>query len=428
MSWFNDYARFNECYVDTCEVHGITTATKLNRILAKDIKMSFHKADTQRNNHTVVIADKYKETARSYIIPNINNHGCNYIISDKNGFVFNETREALFDAGYTVHHLNLSNMVNTISFNPFLFLKKNPQMLSQNINQLVKIMVNSGYDNGEIYFEDAEKMLLSAILYYYVEIGAKFHISDVLYTLKRVWSYDFEKDLDSTKHSDGMSQKCYETFVRNSGKSRDAMIKSLLIRLMPFSTADCDMTMYDDTFDFNVLKKDKQAVFITYDDKDEFVKIRQMFDWALLQQFTLDYQNQMGIQYETYTMWFYDDTSKMFDEYLPTFTQVLGECGIGLSAISDKLPKYLENVKYGAASLLTMFDTVIYLNSTNEYGKEFVKKLLASNKKISNRDISLVDNMPSDKCIVHVRGILPFFETRATSQQNIFDFSHCFEE
>ena len=137
-----------------------------NILLSSTVSLSMNTRKTQRNNNVLVVGAPGRYKSRGFVRPNIMQLHSSFVVTDPKGELYYDTKTMLQNNGYDVKVLNLVDMQNSNSYNPFHYVKKDEDVLEM-INCFMRNTrpkeINS---TGDPFWEDAEKALLMAVCFY----------------------------------------------------------------------------------------------------------------------------------------------------------------------------------------------------------------------------------------------------------------------
>lgn len=254
-----------------------------NMILSKDIKLAIDGNRTRRNCNVLVIGASGAGKSRFFAAPNILQYNSNFVITDPSGELLNDYGKGLEDNGYSVKVLNLVDMYKGNRYNPFHYIKEDKDVFII-VNTLIKNTTPEGKGGGDPFWENSEKVLISALMLYlcYAKpeeertfsalvdlineaeidendanaqspLDKKFHDLEVEYT---------ETLPNGSKVCNNLAVKQYKTFKLGAGKTLKSILISAATRLEAFKLSDVKYLTDADEMHFEEFADTKQALFV----------------------------------------------------------------------------------------------------------------------------------------------------------------------
>lgn len=118
------------------------------------------------NLHMLCIGGSGQGKSRYVLIPNVLQSNCNYFITDPSGELLRATGEFLKTQGYDVRVINLVNMDESDSFNPFPYFRNEEDVLIL-VDTFIKNTTDALKGTGsDPFWEKAERFLITSICFY----------------------------------------------------------------------------------------------------------------------------------------------------------------------------------------------------------------------------------------------------------------------
>ena len=236
--------------------------------------ISMNTRKTLRNLHTLVIGGSGAGKTRFFVKPNIMQMNASYIITDPSGELFRDMGQMLKDHNYDVRVFNTFDTNLSMQYNPLSYV--NPENAGPDVTDLVTTLIkNTGEATGDNkYFDDATKLLLSAIILFLIEYCPKSehdfaHVmqlvvaADVPEGQKNPQS-DLDKIFEQVEAVDpyGLAVKTYKSFKSTSGKSLKSVLSSTATRLTVFNYPQIERLTCADSISLKTIGDEKTALFI----------------------------------------------------------------------------------------------------------------------------------------------------------------------
>ena len=226
---------------------------------------------TRKNLHMLVIGGSGAGKTRFFVKPNILQMNSSYIITDPSGELYRDMGQMLIDNNYDVRVFNTFDTNRSMQYNPLSYIRK-----EEDVTDLVTTLIkNTGEATGDNkYFDDATKLLLSAIILFLTTYCPKSehdfaHVmqlvvaADVPEGTKNPQS-DLDKIFEQVAEVDpyGLALKMYKSFKSTSGKSLKAVLSSTATRLTVFNYQKIENLTCADTISLTTIGDEKCALFI----------------------------------------------------------------------------------------------------------------------------------------------------------------------
>jgi type IV secretory pathway TraG/TraD family ATPase VirD4 len=226
---------------------------------------------TLRNLHTLVIGGSGAGKTRFFVKPNILQMNSSYIITDPSGELFRDMGQMLKDNHYDVRVFNTFDPNLSMQYNPLSYIRSD-----SDVTDLVTTLIkNTGEASGDNkYFDDATKLLLSAIILFLIHYCPKSehdfaHVMQLVVAAdvpegQKVPQSDLDKIFEQVEVVDpyGLALKMYKSFKSTSGKSLKSVLSSTATRLTVFNYAEIERLTCADTISLMTIGDEKTALFI----------------------------------------------------------------------------------------------------------------------------------------------------------------------
>lgn len=137
-----------------------------NRILSQNVRMRMNTRKTKLNLNTLVIGGSGAGKTFFFVKPNLLQlNRSSYIITDPKGEILKACGGFLTRHGYVVKVLNLLDMEESDCYNPFLYIRKEADIVKL-ITNLIANTTPKNSQSGDPFWEKAESLYLQALFYY----------------------------------------------------------------------------------------------------------------------------------------------------------------------------------------------------------------------------------------------------------------------
>ena len=255
-----------------------------NMIISQDIRLAIDNRGTRRNCNILVIGGSGAGKSRFFASPNILQYNCNFVITDPSGEMLRDYGKALEDNGYAVKVFNLTDVYRSNRYNPFHYIYEEKDVFIL-VNTLIKNTTPSEGHSGDPFWENSEKLLLSALILYlwhtarYEYVDPKSGRLRHDQTFKKVlWlvgqaevdenNPDMESPLDrlfedlALEDPENLAVSQYRRFKIGAGKTLKSILISVGVRLQSFDLSDISYLTETDDFEFERFADTKQALFV----------------------------------------------------------------------------------------------------------------------------------------------------------------------
>lgn len=244
-----------------------------NMLLSQDVSLAIDNRNTRRNCNILCIGGSGAGKSRFFISPNVLQYNANFIITDPSGEMLHDYGKALEDNGYKVKVFNLVDVYKGNRYNPFHYIKteKDVFILTET---LIKNTTPEGKGAGDPFWENSEKLLISALALYLwhtcPEEEQTFSQLVDLINLAKVDENDSstESPLDKlfddleVEDKENLAVKQYKKFKQGAGKTLKSILISVGVRLQSFDLSDIQYLTSKDEMEFESFADTRQALFI----------------------------------------------------------------------------------------------------------------------------------------------------------------------
>ena len=420
-----------------------------NVILTKHIEMGLKMALPPKGHgrqlNTIVIGGTGTGKTWRFILPNLLQANCSYVVVDPAGDLLKNTGEFVREKEYKIKVLNLIDMEQSDAFNPWQYCTDQNQF-NVMVDQFWKSTEEPSIQKGEPFWDDAAKTLLLAVVFYLWEKDDTINFHSISTMVSFAEPEDgAESALDSLfddlyqENQDSLAVWFYNSFRKGAAKTKQSILQVLNAKLFRTKTEVFEKMTAFDSLNVEDLYADPKQKSILY---------------LVIPTMNTTYNFLVSMLY----MQLFEGIDKYYHKH--------GKCKQHLRVIMDEaanvaLPKDFEKVpavcrKYGYSVVLllqgisqlkTLFererwegimsnmDTQIYLGSTEQSCHEYFSKALGKatidyktrgysrgfrgntneNIQITGRELMTSDeirNMDNEECLLFVRDERPLIDEK----------------
>lgn len=264
------------------------------------IKTKLKHKEFERNNNVCVVGGAGSGKTRFYVMPNLFQMHCSYVVNDSKGGILRDTGAGFKKAGYKVKVLNLVTLENTDYYNPFHYIQRTEGDCELDILKVVdNLMKNTSDPNkrgGDSFWDDAQKSFLAAVFHLLILKGKPEEqtIGSVSDLVRRARVKDDDEDYISSldlafqelqmEMPDCFAVKQYQNFKMAAGKTAKSILISLGVRLSPFDVPSIRKLTSTDTLELDTLGDQKTILYIILPDTSTTINFlasmiyQQLFD------------------------------------------------------------------------------------------------------------------------------------------------------
>ena len=440
-----------------------------NILFTRGQRLSLDTHKTQRNLNVLVLGSSGSGKSRYYIMPNLAQTNTSVVVTDPKGELLEQTAGQLRNNGYAVRVLNLVNLDQSSTFNPFKYF--NPIQAEVDCAVLTELLIvnTSGKKpaNSSDFWERAERALLNALVgyaYFASEPGEatlldvmdllaamsasekdETHLSPVDILFQAVndlttdpaihTKYAESSNTDLARHLDGLAWAAtqYRTFLQGAGETKKSIIISLGVRLAPLQVPSIRRILATDTIDLDTVGDRKTALFVvTPDTHQTFTFIGSIFYETLFQRNIYLADQKRSGHLDVPIQCFMDEFANIGQ--IPAFDRkiaVMRSRGISASVILQNYAQGKALYKDDWETIVGNCDSTLFLGGNEASTTEFISKRLGK-ETIHSRDDSEqrgthgswsisyrslgrelltpdeLGRLPTNEAIYMLRGIHPF--------------------
>lgn len=248
--FMTDYRQYNKKYVNKVFHNNI--------ILSQHAMLDTAVPTKNCNNRHVCVLDA-ADYGTGYMLANILQANCNYIIPDVAGELYELTGDFLRSQGYDVQVIDLSKPNNGAHYNPLQNLGTHTEAA---IVEFVQVLFQ--HTCGEPATEKDRQLLFAMILYVLTLPQAQQNLSTVYNMLDTAHQqqdcHTIEAHVQETLRK--MSSKALDAWANHADESLEESVRKVREKLSVFSYEYIVTLTSDNTLDLNTLHQGKQAIFI----------------------------------------------------------------------------------------------------------------------------------------------------------------------
>ena len=392
---------------------------KSRRILAKDVFVSNDTWVTGINNNDLLVGPAGAGKTRGYVAPNILHTQDSLIVADTKGNLCRLYGEHLRKRGYTVMHLDFTDVASTPwGYNPLAYIRKcrdseankaGDYYSEQDIKKIAQAICPC-LNSKEPFWDQAAQMYLEAILLFVMNLLPPWqHNLYEAYTfLSRMGTMDLENIVEEecTAHPDSAFARKMSLIRQNERADKmDASIKGILAQHLDVVTYSGVKRMFrmKEQVDLGAFLRGKTALFLSVSDSDRSQDaLINLFYTQALQYLMAAADRQPDSRLPIPVRFILDDFST--NTVIPDFDKIISVIRsreIYVSVIIQSLSQ-LEGL-YDCARAQTIInncDHCLYLGGTDSQTAEYFARKF-------NCQVSTVLNMPLDTLFIFERGSVP---------------------
>lgn len=420
-----------------------------NMILSQNVFLSMRGKETFRNNNILVIGGSGAGKSRFFAKPNILQANASFVITDPSGELLQANGNYLREMGYDIKVFNLVDMNLSHTYNPFSYIRDQDENgVYQMINTFILNTTPAGKSSSDPFWENAEKMLLTAICFllfesYVDDNGNK--IDGTFAEVTRLIGYAIpEKEGAKTKldvifeevekvNPESIALFNYKNFKQAAGDTAKSIVISAQARLFPFSLPSVKNLTSSNSIDFKTIGEKKTALFAILPSADT------SFNWIVSLLYSQLFESLYYQAEHNESKSLAVPVRFILDEFanigkIPDFTNKLAtmrKYDISCSVILQNLNQLEKMYEKDYKSIVGNCDTTVFLGSGEKDTMEYFSKVLGSttiykkstgeslgrnrsisrNEDVIKRELMTPDEigvMDNDLSIITIRGERPF--------------------
>ena len=443
--WNDNLSEYQKMYTDL----PLLGTGSPNIILTDTIFLSMNTRKTLRNNNVMVIGGSGTGKSRGFIIPNVLQLNCCYVITDPSGELLRSMGDFLRENDYEVRVFNLVDMENSGHYNPFSYLKEDKDVLTL-MTALISNTTPKGSKSNDPFWEKAETALIQACCFYLLGVDKKENtqkasFAGVMELLRLASSEEgVAPPLDDLftvyeeKHGKDMAVTSYAIFKSaGGGKTAQTIVICAQTRLQVFNLQAIQKLTGEDTLRLDEIGDKKVALFCVTPTEDKTFNFlvgllyTQLFN-TLYRKGEFSTEGRLKV----HTRFLLDEFANIgripdFAEKLSTMRKYEISCSIVIQALSQIKAMYKDEWEV----LISNCDSLLYLGTNDETTNKYISAALgketirAMNTSISKgrqgsssqsynkvgRELMTPDELKkldNKDCILFIRGLDPFYSKK----------------
>lgn len=427
---------------------------KLTVAKVAEMRKKLEKIKPMLNLNMIILGGAGTGKSRFYVKPNLMQCNTSFVVTDPSGELLRSCGKMLIRKGYKIKVFNLLDMKHSSNYNPFHYLKDNNGVInSNNVIKMINVFMTNtkieGSSSGDQFWDDATRLLLSALCFLLVETGTEeeqnfSNVLDLIHKAKVIEGKEEEKselDLMFDKRKEAapqaLSVQYYEEFKQAAGKTMQSILISTTTKLQHFKLEGVRNLTFIDNIHLETMGDEKTALFIIIPSTDTTYNFLAAMMYTQL--FDVLYDRAIT-HYHGRLKW---HVRFLLDEFanigkIPDFDKVLATCRkfeISAVVILQNLSQLKRLYEKSWEELPGNCDTMIYLGGKDQFTNEYLSKELGKetidqqsinqtkgrqgsssyNNAILGRELATIDElstMDNNDCIVMVRGLHPFMTAK----------------
>ena len=135
-----------------------------NMILTKQARLGFDFYRHGKNGNTLIWGGPGTWKSRGYIIPNLMQMNCNFVVTDPKGELAKKCGDMLKKNGYRVIVFDVSNPEKSVCYNPFVYFRNDMDVLDF-VNNFFASQENKNAQKMDQFWDDMAKNLMMAFCF-----------------------------------------------------------------------------------------------------------------------------------------------------------------------------------------------------------------------------------------------------------------------
>ncbi|MBQ7896021.1 MAG: type IV secretory system conjugative DNA transfer family protein [Oscillospiraceae bacterium] len=251
-----------------------------NVILTKNLRMSMNGKLHMRNLLQIVVGGSGAGKTRFLVKPNIMLANASFICTDPKGEIARATIPLLLQNGYVVKVFDLIEPLNSDSYNPFHYIRKDSDVFRL-INNFIQNTTPKNASQSDPFWERSEIALDSALMLYLLHEAPEYEQNmEMILTMiengaAKEDDDDYKSPLDllfealEEEQPDHIALRQYRIFKQAAGKTAKSILISAAVRLASFTLPEIQNITNADTLELGKLGERKQAIFCIIPDSND---------------------------------------------------------------------------------------------------------------------------------------------------------------
>ena len=361
-----------------------------NVILTKHVSIGLDGYKHQRNLNILVVGGSGSGKTRFFCKPGIMSVNCSYLIVDPKGEMLRSTGYLLKEEGYDVKVFDLIHPRQSDGYNPFTYIRDDPDVLKL-MDNLVKNTTPPKGASNDPFWEKAEIALDSALMLYLLYEAPveeqNFEMLMFMLECARVMEEDeqYQSPLDllfqtlEERDPSHIAVREYKVYKQAAGKTAKSILVTASVRLAAFIFPQYAAMMQTDEMDFPSLGERKRAIFCVIPVNDGSMNyLVSMLLTQCFQQLYLRADERYNGRLPVPVRVIQDEWANVAQP--DSYPKVLATCrsyNIGINIIVQNIQSIKALYKDEWEGIIGNCDTLLFLGGGNEpTSLEFVSKLL----------------------------------------------------
>ena len=361
-----------------------------NVILTKRVSIGLDGYKHRRNLNILVVGGSGSGKTRFFCKPGIMSVNCSYLIVDPKGEMLRSTGYLLKEEGYDVKVFDLIHPRQSDGYNPFTYIRDDPDVLKL-MDNLVKNTTPPKGASNDPFWEKAEIALDSALMLYllYEAPAEEQNFEMLMFMLEcaRVMEEDeqYQSPLDllfqtlEERDPSHIAVREYKVYKQAAGKTAKSILVTASVRLAAFIFPQYAAMMQTDEMDFASMGERKRAIFCVIPVNDGSMNyLVSMLLTQCFQQLYLRADERYNGRLPMPVRVIQDEWANVAQP--DSYPKVLATCrsyNIGINIIVQNIQSIKALYKDEWEGIIGNCDTLLFLGGGNEpTSLEFVSKLL----------------------------------------------------
>lgn len=361
-----------------------------NVILTKRVSIGLDGYKHRRNLNILVVGGSGSGKTRFFCKPGIMSVNCSYLIIDPKGEMLRSTGYLLKEEGYDVKVFDLIHPRQSDGYNPFTYIRDDPDVLKL-MDNLVKNTTPPKGASNDPFWEKAEIALDSALMLYllYEAPAEEQNFEMLMFMLEcaRVMEEDeqYQSPLDllfqtlEERDPSHIAVREYKVYKQAAGKTAKSILVTASVRLAAFIFPQYAAMMQTDEMDFASMGERKRAIFCVIPVNDGSMNyLVSMLLTQCFQQLYLRADERYNGRLPMPVRVIQDEWANVAQP--DSYPKVLATCrsyNIGINIIVQNIQSIKALYKDEWEGIIGNCDTLLFLGGGNEpTSLEFVSKLL----------------------------------------------------
>ena len=361
-----------------------------NVILTKRVSIGLDGYKHRRNLNILVVGGSGSGKTRFFCKPGIMSVNCSYLIVDPKGEMLRSTGYLLKEEGYDIKVFDLIHPRQSDSYNPFTYIRDDPDVLKL-MDNLVKNTTPPKGASNDPFWEKAEIALDSALMLYLLYEAPveeqNFEMLMFMLECARVMEEDeqYQSPLDllfqtlEERDPSHIAVREYKVYKQAAGKTAKSILVTASVRLAAFIFPQYAAMMQTDEMDFASMGERKRAIFCVIPVNDGSMNyLVSMLLTQCFQQLYLRADERYNGRLPVPVRVIQDEWANVAQP--DSYPKVLATCrsyNIGINIIVQNIQSIKALYKDEWEGIIGNCDTLLFLGGGNEpTSLEFVSKLL----------------------------------------------------